>query len=331
MKTVFTSLAALLMAANMIQAQPVRRVLMEEYTGTWCSNCPRGIASVQHQQKRYGDRFIAIAVHQESYDPMKNKLYASGNGYPSCELNRSINTDPFFGTSWNYSDPIGIIHNIDQLLNQTCYADVSVAAQWKDAQRNIIGVTATANFTFDDTQSDYRWAFVVTEDGMKGPEGDRYWMQQNKYVGDTDWLVMPEMKPFVNGSGLMEMEYDHVAVDGAGVRQGLENSVVPPIVKGEPNTFTYDIDISANTQIQNRDNLHVVAILLSSKYNDVENAAVCEISPVDDTTPLSLRPVLQEQKEMPHVFNLEGTRINNSSVMQGKGIRILEGKAYLNH
>ena len=199
------------------------------------------------------------------------------------------------------------------------------------AVRNIIGVTATANFTFDDTQSDYRWAFVVTEDGMKGPEGDRYWMQQNKYVGDTDWLVMPEMKPFVNGSGLMEMEYDHVAVDGAGVRQGLENSVVPPIVKGEPNTFTYDIDISANTQIQNRDNLHVVAILLSSKYNDVENAAVCEISPVDDTTPLSLRPVLQEQKEMPHVFNLEGKRINNSSVMQGKGIRILEGKAYLNH
>lgn len=316
--------------AQQTQDKPLRRVLMEEYTGTWCNNCPRGIASVQHLQKEYGDRFIAIAIHQDSYDPMKTNLYAAGNGYPNCNLNRSVNCDPFFGTSWNYSDPIGVKHDIDKLLKQDCFTDVEVTASWNDPQRNSIQLTATATFASADDNANYRWAFVVTEDGMHGEQGDRNWLQQNKYVGDTDWLVMPEMEPFVYGTALMEMEYDHVAVDGYGIRQGIEGSIPTTVEAKEPVTFTHTIDITDNKLIQNKDNLHIVAILLNKKYNDVENAATCDISPSGSTTGVEhgyLNPSTRD--EIPPrkgIYDLQGRRIANNTETLHKGVYIIKGK-----
>ena len=317
-----------LTSAMSLQAQtttPQRRVLMEEYTGTWCSNCPRGIASIEHLQKKYGDRFIAVAIHQDSYDPMKTKLYASGNGYPSCQLNRSINCDPFFGTDWDYSDPIGVIHDIDKLMKQTCYADVSATAQWKDNTHTSIEVTATAVFTDTQQASYYRWAFVVTEDHVTAPDpNDRYWKQQNKYVGDTDWLVMPEMDTFVNGSSLMAIEYNHVVVDGSGIRQGIENSVSDPVVAQQPNTFTYTIDISENTLIQDASNLNVVAILLNTRYNDVENAAITAIAPSGDGATAVSQVKGDDVMKQHDVYNLQGQKMNNKNTR--RGIVIIDGK-----
>ncbi len=46
-----------------------RRWVMEESTGTWCSNCPLGIYALEQFRKEMPDTFIPIALHTGN-DPM---------------------------------------------------------------------------------------------------------------------------------------------------------------------------------------------------------------------------------------------------------------------
>lgn len=49
--------------------EPVKRVVLEELTGTTCPNCPQGIVAIEYLEKLYGDRFIPISLHTYDGDP----------------------------------------------------------------------------------------------------------------------------------------------------------------------------------------------------------------------------------------------------------------------
>ena len=73
----------LLLSALSTQAQTdqsagfVRRCVVEEYTGTWCGNCPRGIVGLSRLAEDFGDRFIGIAIHTGDSEPMVIPTYPS--------------------------------------------------------------------------------------------------------------------------------------------------------------------------------------------------------------------------------------------------------------
>ena len=64
----FLTLAALSLGVTAQTAQEpfVRRSVVEEFTGTWCGHCPRGIVGMERLSEDFGDRFIGIA----SVDPL---------------------------------------------------------------------------------------------------------------------------------------------------------------------------------------------------------------------------------------------------------------------
>ncbi|WP_294821753.1 Omp28-related outer membrane protein [uncultured Flavobacterium sp.] len=86
----------------------VKRVLIEDYTGTWCGYCPRVAFGVE-QAKALSDKVVAVAIHRPSsntsspvYDPynydtseLENTLDAEG--YPKGFLNRKI--------QWQFPEP----------------------------------------------------------------------------------------------------------------------------------------------------------------------------------------------------------------------------------
>lgn len=100
-----------------------QKVLIEDYTGTWCGWCPRiawGIELVENET----DDAITVAIHRgatdsssDYYDPFN---YAAGaledyidlDGYPTAMLNRK--------TLWTYPEPsnvnqvLGLIESFDQ-------------------------------------------------------------------------------------------------------------------------------------------------------------------------------------------------------------------------
>lgn len=76
--------------------QFVNRVLVEEYSGTWCGNCPR-ILYATELLKQQTDKEVSVQIHLFGNDPFittqGNQLASSLgiNGVPAGRINRTIN------------------------------------------------------------------------------------------------------------------------------------------------------------------------------------------------------------------------------------------------
>lgn len=96
----------------------LKRLLIEDYTGTWCGYCPRVAHAIElvHNQT---DAYVPVAIHRASssptnatYDPYNYDTTVLENqinvpGYPKGMLNRM--------TQWNYPEP----NNINQAIGFT--------------------------------------------------------------------------------------------------------------------------------------------------------------------------------------------------------------------
>ena len=79
---------------NDLVFQPIKRVVLEEYTGRDCVNCPLGIVAIDNLKKRFDDKFLPIAIHGYTGDPLGVGLeayygYLKLNEAPSATIDRS--------------------------------------------------------------------------------------------------------------------------------------------------------------------------------------------------------------------------------------------------
>lgn len=64
--TLFISLCVLLVihVINASAQAPVKRVLLEQYTGAWCGWCVDGSVVVEELLELYPDQMIGVKIHQ---------------------------------------------------------------------------------------------------------------------------------------------------------------------------------------------------------------------------------------------------------------------------
>lgn len=80
-----------------------RKVLIEEFTGVRCVNCPDGSAEIENLQSLYGENLVAVSIHAGFFsDPYPENLYdfrtpegtqiqsylGEPDGYPTAVINR---------------------------------------------------------------------------------------------------------------------------------------------------------------------------------------------------------------------------------------------------
>jgi Outer membrane protein Omp28 len=80
-----------------------KKILVEEFTGVRCVNCPAGAAELENLQAIYGDRLVIVSIHTGDFAPPYSdskydfrtaegveieKLVGSPIGYPSAVINR---------------------------------------------------------------------------------------------------------------------------------------------------------------------------------------------------------------------------------------------------
>lgn len=115
--------------------QVSRAVLIEDYTGQYCVNCPRATEEIERLIEQYGDTtVIAVAIHSGPFGKSKGEpspLYTEvGDMYfntwglsaqPVGLIDRLFNSTPFSYTDWaggvNYEvafePPVGFMTDID--------------------------------------------------------------------------------------------------------------------------------------------------------------------------------------------------------------------------
>ena len=152
-KLIFT--LSMLFVASTSFAQ--KNILVEELTGTWCQWCPRGIYYGDSLCGMY-DNVIFVAIHCS--DPMANDDYYNASGLlgaPSANIGRRYlgqDTQTWFA-------------HVEQESQITSKVNMGINCNYDPETRQ---VTANVSaYALENMSGDYRFAAILTEDGVTGP------------------------------------------------------------------------------------------------------------------------------------------------------------------
>lgn len=213
---------------------PVNRPLVEEFTGLGCGYCPRGYIAMEEMPNLFGDRFVGMAYHSQSYESgcmvtlSNDEFPFSVGGFPSGTINRTSEMDPsLFPSVWaSYAQGMPV-------------ADVDVALEWADEEMTRLTAHASARFVQDIKDAGYKLSIALVADGLK----NEAWGQSNYYRGkDPDGVESPLWDLFINGqSKVYGLTFNDVVAYYKDVH-GIEGSLPAEITAGDTYTFDYSIE-----------------------------------------------------------------------------------------
>jgi thiol-disulfide isomerase/thioredoxin len=256
---------------SQVPSEFTKKVLIEEFTGTWCGYCPDGAHIVESIIDDNDGRVVGVSLH--SGDAMEiahtnylettyqNPEYPSG--YPSGMVDRvSVNGSTRLNRGyWEY------VAN-DQLL-ETAVCGLAIISE-VNGQNATVEVHAGFNSTVN---GDYRLSVYLIEDGVTGT-GYGY-DQRNSYN------TVPE-NPFNNlGDPIVGYEHNHTL--RAVLSESLGDAISPSsLVSGGEHIETYTVDLSS----YNKNNLSIVAFVTyigsTITEHEIMNVQKCDIDGFQD-------------------------------------------------
>ncbi len=242
--------------------KPVKKILVEEGTGTWCGWCPRGAVYMDSLDHTYPSTFSLVAVHNA--DPMTVSAYdalVSGKigGYPSVLIDRHDVLDPseLLGVYNSQKDNFGFAEIKMADLGASSF-DLSIKVSVKPAV---------------DLTGDYRLALILTENDVHGQSGSS-WGQHNYYSSTSAnqpltgaghvWQSEPATIP---GE---QMIYQFVGRAILPSPTGAAGSLPATMTAGTTYDYTFNTTVA---QPYNRPNMHVIAIMIRNSDGNVMNSS----------------------------------------------------------
>ena len=290
--------------------QVKRGVVVEEFTGTGCPWCPRGLAGMKKLRDTFGENFIGVGIHQfNQSDPMFCTNYAKINfgGAPSCKIDRNETMDPFYGTSNDICD------DFKEALARVAGVGVSVTGQL-NANRTEVTATATIEPLMSGT---YEIAYALIGDELTGTGS--VWKQSNNYAtrtpaqwGTDDPYLTPFCKGGKYGSTKVTLAYDDVLLASSYV-SGTNKAKIDPLQEGKVVTNTYTLTLPTKTVLKEAiekagyDKLAVIAMIIRND-GKIENAAKFYLS----NDPAGVEGISENKSELKEVarYTIDGRRIS---------------------
>lgn len=183
---------------NNVEVSGHKSVLLEDYTGVRCNNCPAAGEIALQLQEQYGHNVVVLGVHS-------GFLSAPIGGYPNFKTTEGDEWYSFFGFD---SNPIG---TVNRKLNSGSYAFSST--DWADAvasalqEEAVVEMTPTVNYKESNRELEvnifskfltelpetYNLTVCIMEDSIVGkqllPEGD-----------DTTYVHRHVFRETINGT-----------------------------------------------------------------------------------------------------------------------------------
>lgn len=280
-----------------------RTVVIEEFTGTWCGWCPRGIVGMEYVSSHYTtDQVVGIAAHGSdemainAYVPVIN---AFTSGFPNSAISRMYTTDPSAAALASY---------IDYVLPMPTNGNITGSVEYNESH-TAITFNTTTEFSFDYTKANFGIEYVLTEDNV-GP-----YTQQNYYAGGGSG----EMGGWEKKGSEVKTMYDEVArvLDTYG---GVKGSVPTAIEAGKKYEFSHTVAIPADADVTDeetgevtlgikRNDLHAIVLLVDNTNGFIVNAAEFKLPYVD-----GINNIVSDSSNADapvEYYNLQGVRVSN--------------------
>jgi thiol-disulfide isomerase/thioredoxin len=229
--------------------EPINKVIVEDYTGTWCGYCPP-VAHAIYELKEVYDNIISVGIHNndeltiDQESDLRSELGISG--FPSARLNRTI--------SW--FDPYQI-SDVNSLLSE----ENNVAISIKSALENI------------DLEVNLR---IVSNVELVNHKLVIYLVESNLIYDQSNYFNYVEDSYFYNLGNPIE-NYSHQDV----LRKSITNISGNALDLIQPLTdykFNFNVEISPDFV---QENLAIVAIIVDSDNNAI-NSQFSEVNSFQD-------------------------------------------------
>lgn len=250
---------------------PVRRPLIEEYTGTWCKYCPEAYVTLKQLRDTYShNEAPAIVVHtSDDMTTIQPSPFPSGTSTPALIIDRVNNVYNFnnFRSEW------------EARQRDLCPVDIKVDLYWDDEQKTVLHPVTTVNFAFTEPDTEYLITYALVEDDMSDPS----WEQASDYTNFRS-NEGPYWDIFSTGPYVRGVVYDDTALAMPALN-GMPDSLPPDI---QPDTdysheallYPYDcVNVYVGGKsygklvMRNPDKLRVIASVTNPATREVFNSA----------------------------------------------------------
>lgn len=246
-----------------VSAKVARNVVVEEFTGTGCGWCPRGLVGMKKMRDIYGSRFVGIGLHQyNSSDPMYISDYENlpFQGAPQCILDRGALIDPYYG-----SDEVDICHDMDQEIAKGASVSVSVEGDYNEDKT---AVNATVKIHSFANLSGLRLSLVLIADSLIGTSNS--WKQSNYYYQYSASQLPEDLAQFgaggERGQSSFFWAFDDVALSSY-KENGKYYATLGNLSNGESQELSYTVNMTTKQAVLNvldYDKVAVVAMVLDN-------------------------------------------------------------------
>lgn len=208
-----------------------RNILLEDFTGQFCSNCPEAHQVINDLKAVFGGNVIAVAIHAGHFGIAENDpKYSNFVGLMQPE-------GSIYATHWKIDDyPRGVINRTSEPLLSAEWADYSLKELVKEPQA---AITLAAEIVNDSI-------FIHTE-----------LQSENALSGKLQlWITESNITAVQQNGGTLDIQYQHHHVYRAAAN-GIWGEDVT-LVAGSPTTCEHSIALRDNWNVEN---LSVVAFI----------------------------------------------------------------------
>lgn len=143
-----------------------RNVLLEEFTGQYCMNCPQGAAEAKRLQENYNHKVILVGIHAGGFATPKyiteagkaywSKFYSDGDsrGYPAAIVNRNGTVSTGFQSEWSQL--------VAAAFQIPTYVSLSMTSDYNEASRVLI-VTSVMKKSTAQMENKTKLLLLLTE------------------------------------------------------------------------------------------------------------------------------------------------------------------------
>lgn len=293
---------------------PKHRAIVEEYTGAWCGNCPRGLVGMAVMNRLYPEDFISVSYHNEdAMAIMESDQYPNDvAGFPDAFIDRQYECDPYFGFSSD-ADELAIDQAWLTISNNVLAPAAIEATATLNKNKYSVDIVTTLNFASDLKDTDYKLEFMVLADSLHG-EGEK-WTQKNYYANEAmGTYPEPEFKQFTEGSQKIDgYKFNDVLIATSRLRN--EDIALPKDVKADDSyQYTYSLPLNEITSIngdglvQDINHLRVVVALVDSNTKAIVNGAKTKVDTKEASGIYNIKGI--DNKVPKAYYDLSGIRHN---------------------
>ena len=261
---------------------PTKRVVLEEFTGVDCTNCPLGHEVIDKLASYYGDLFIPMALHCYTGDPYavgvtNYAAYLNLTAAPSAIIQRSgAVTYPMVSTEGGYTmyAPEGTnplwIETVAAEMNKETEAEISSAATLS-ADGSIYTVPVELRYALNADKLNLKLFIVVLENGLVSYQKNGFSSVTDENLGE--WgkggrYGVPMVSPFT---------FNHVVRGWEGSTFTGTPDLLPESVRaGE--VYTTELQFEVPATVSDSRNTDLVLMLFDGNTDRLINACKVNMS-----------------------------------------------------